>query len=304
MVTPDVAQRNYLDELAPFIDPKHTIVVKEGIPSASFVKDTPGLRANAYYFGQPEWAAQWLNCVHRDTRLRERWHATGGTWDNKIVVDVGCGPGNLQATIGDKPKTLIGVDVSLGSLQLAKQIGYIPLLADAHGLPLKSGIADVVALNATIHHCDEMETVLAEAARLVKPGGVLIADHDPHLPAYDFRWLGKLLWKLRLIVYQFLNRGGHRKKDDEQAWAEATEIHHQPGDGLSANAFKRVLEPMGFDVKLYPHNHLVGREILDGAKGRAKLKMRMAQRLSGIDPDSDNGALSLLCVARKMELPL
>jgi hypothetical protein len=62
-----------------------------------------------------------------------------------------------------------------------------------------------------------------------------------------------------------------------------------------------VLEPLGFDVRLYPHNHMVGAEALDGVRGRAPLKMRLVQRLSGINPDTDAGALSLLCVARRRD---
>lgn len=75
--------------------------------------------------------------------------------------------------------------------------GYIPLLADAHAIPLRSEIADVVALNATVHHCDDMRAVLAESARLVKPGGVIVIDHDPQQSAWDYRGLGKLLWEIR-----------------------------------------------------------------------------------------------------------
>ncbi len=164
---------------------------------------------------------------------------------------------------------------------------------------LKSGIADIVALNATLHHCDDMQRVLAESARLVKPHGVLIADHDPQKSAYDFRWLGKLLWHMRVPLYRRADRGGHSARDDEQRWAIASEIHHQPGDGLTADFFRRVLEPLGFDVRLFAHNHRLGAEVLAGKRGRAPLKMRIAQLLSGIRPGSPAAALSLLCVATK-----
>jgi SAM-dependent methyltransferase len=190
--------------------------------------------------------------VHRYPEFKARWHAVGGTWDNKIVVDIGCGPGNLFDILGGNPKVLIGVDVASGSLHWAKSLGYLPLLADAHDLPLKSQFADIVALNATIHHCDFMSQVVAEAARLVKPGGILIADHDPHLQAYDFRGLGKAIWNSRTWVYRLMRRPGHLR--DEQKWALATEIHHRPGDGITARMLQEVLAPLGFEVQLYPHN--------------------------------------------------
>jgi SAM-dependent methyltransferase len=288
-----------MQRLAPYVRPDRPLSLVERLPAFAFATDTRGLRANAHYFGHERWVKSWFEGVHRSPELRDRWHAAAGTWDDKVVVDVGCGPGNLFATLGGSPRELIGVDVAPASLRWAQKIGYLPVLADAHAMPLRSEIADVVALNGTIHHCDDMAAVLAESARLVRPGGLLVADHDPQLSAYDLKFLGRLMWELRMPIYRLLRRGGHSPDEDEQAWSVATEIHHRPGDGVSAALLRSVLEPLGFEVRLYPHNHNVGAGVLRGECGRAPLKMRLVQRLSGIAPDSDAGALSLLCVARK-----
>src|SRR5207245_3219766 len=116
------------------------------------------------------WASDNFAACHRDDLFKDRWQRAIGSWNDMVVVDIGCGPGNLFATLGGKPKALIGVDVSQGALAMAKQIGYAPLQADAHDLPLISGFADIVALNATLHHCDVMEPVLSEAARVCPAG--------------------------------------------------------------------------------------------------------------------------------------
>jgi hypothetical protein len=50
-------------------------------------------------------------------------------------------------------------------------------------------------------------------------------------------------------------------------------------------------------VKLYPHNNSSGAETFDLVMGRSKFKYRMGQILSGIDPDSTEGALALMCIA-------
>ena len=110
--------------------------------------------------------------------------------------------------------------------------------------------------------------------------------------------MGKFLWDVREPIYRFMKRGGHRAENDEQKWAIATEIHHKPGDGVT-EGLSATLEPRGFDVKLYPHNHKIGREILDGHYGRADKKMRIAQRLSGIHPDKFEGTIILMCVATR-----
>jgi SAM-dependent methyltransferase len=141
------------------------------IPTCKIPNHSPAIQANSYYFGHSEWAKNYFEACHRDDKFKARWRSAIGSWDNKVVVDIGCGPGNLYASLGGSPQVLIGVDVSYGALEMAQRIGYTPLLADAHHLPLIAGFADVVALNATLHHCDDMAQVLAQAARLVRPGG-------------------------------------------------------------------------------------------------------------------------------------
>jgi hypothetical protein len=69
-------------------------------------------------------------------------------------------------------------------------------------------------------------------------------------------------------VYRYLNKGGHRALNDEQACAKATEIHHKPGDGVTKEMFKSILEPAGFEVRFYPHNGTVGKEIMNGLPGK------------------------------------
>lgn len=49
----------------------------------------------------------------------------------------------------------------------------------------------------------------------------------------------------------------------------------------------------------YPHNHELGAEIFSGNLGRAPLKYRIANLLSGWNPGSRESALSLICVAKK-----
>jgi len=259
---------------------------------------TPAIEANSYYFGHPEWGIKYFEACHRDQFFKSRWWAAIGNWDDKIVVDIGCGPGNLYASLGGSPKLLIGVDVSPGALSIATSLGYIPILADAHNLNFTDSFADFVVLNATLHHCENMEVVLARAASLVKPGGKLITDHDPQLSAWNYKGLAMFLWNMRLPFYRLIKRGGHASLA-EQNWGLATEVHHKPGDGVTPELFYKTLEPLGFTVKLYPHNHTVGRECLQGDYGMADEKYRFAQLLSGIDPNSPQSALSLMCIATR-----
>jgi SAM-dependent methyltransferase len=288
-----VGNSNALENLETYLKPNADVQILNGLAVAPIDFKNPCTRANAVYFDNHAWVSGYFRACHRDETFRDRWQSAIGSWNDKVIVDIGCGPGNLFATLGGKPKALIGVDVSKVALGMAKEIGYTPLQADAHELPLVSAFADIVALNATLHHCDAMATVLGEAARLVRPGGVLICDHDPQLTAWNWRGPGMLLYKVRLPLYRLFLRQGW----EEQRHRMASEIHHRPSHGVTPALFISILEPLNFNVKLYPHNNTAGAETFDLVMGRSKFKYRIGQILSGIDPDSSEGALSLMCIA-------
>lgn len=279
--------------LTAYLKPQSGTHMENGLAVAPIDFRNRYTRANAEYYDRRVWAEGYIQSCHRDDAFKERWQRAIGTLDGKIVADIGCGPGNVFATLGGKPKVLIGVDVSRGSLGMAEKTGYTPLQADAHNIPLTSGFADLVVVNATLHHCDDMAKVLGEAARLVRPGGMLVSDHDPQLTAWNWRGLGKLLYSIRMPFYRLFLHHSY----EEQIYRMASETHHRPGDGVTPELYRSILKPLGFNVDVYPHNTNVGGEVFESTMGRAGLKYRIGQRLSGIDPNSANGALALMCVA-------
>jgi SAM-dependent methyltransferase len=284
--------------LSSFVKPAVELTWSDGIAEAPVRRSSPGLAANRDYFDREDWASSYLKYCHRSESFKQRWLAATGDWSDKIVVDVGCGPGNVNATLQQSPRLLIGIDISLGALKMARQFGYIALRADAQDIPLISSFADLVVINAAIHHCDNMAMALSESARLVAPGGLLFIDHDPQLEAWNFRGPGLALWKSRLLIYRLAKKGFHRSME-EQSVALASEIHHDAGDGVTRRFFESQLIPRGFSVELFPHNHELGAEVLNGQIGRASLKLRVGQLLSGINPNSSTAALSLMCRASR-----
>jgi ubiquinone/menaquinone biosynthesis C-methylase UbiE len=284
--------------ISPYLKPGTEIKQVGSYLECAIPNPSEAIMANAYYFGNFDWAEEYLIYCHRNENFKSRWSAALGDWTDKVVVDIGCGPGNIFATLKGKPKVLIGIDVAPKSLEIAADLGYTPVLADATNLPFLSGFADIVTLNAALHHCEDMELVLKEAARLVKPGGMLVTDHDPQKSAWNYKGLAKLLWNGRLYYYKLIGHGFH-KTNNQQFWALATEIHHKPGHGVTQEMFKNLLTPLGFSVNVYPHNHEVGADALTGKIGKADLKYQIGNLLSGRNPRAKSSALSLMCVARK-----
>jgi SAM-dependent methyltransferase len=256
--------------------------------------------ANASFFSDPEFGARYFRLENNSRAFAKRWQAAIGNWDDKVVVDIGCGLGNLYAAVGGSPRMLVGIDISGGALAHAMQIGYTPLLADAHNLPLIDGFADVVTLNAVLHHCDDMAKVLAQAARLVRPGGVLITDEDPLCRTATYRGVALLILesRRRFPMYWLPGRASVYKSPRERAWRLATEVHNsKPGDGVTPELYLDTLQPLGFEIELYPHYHNVGEELFRGEQGKLGFTDTLIKLLAG--HDAPQPPQSIACIARK-----
>ena len=102
------------------------------------------------------------------------------------IVDVGCGGGTYTRAWHDVgAATVTGVDFSEPILASARQEhGDLPgvgfRFGEASATGLDAGCADVVFERALIHHVPDLGSVAAEAARLLRPGGVvLVQDRTP-----------------------------------------------------------------------------------------------------------------------------
>lgn len=91
------------------------------------------------------------------------------------VVEVGCGTGRLVHHLAGRGARVLGVDLSAGMLAVAA--GRVPgrlLRADARRLPLPDAVADAAVTIATLEFTDPA-AVLAELARITRPGGRIVA---------------------------------------------------------------------------------------------------------------------------------
>ncbi|NYT95948.1 methyltransferase domain-containing protein [Salinispora sp. H7-4] len=93
-----------------------------------------------------------------------------------VLVDLGCGAGLLAPHLAGKGYRHVGVDLTGSALRQAAGHGVAVLNADATAVPLASGCADVVAAGELLEHVPDWRTVVAEACRLLRPGGLLVLD--------------------------------------------------------------------------------------------------------------------------------
>jgi 2-polyprenyl-6-hydroxyphenyl methylase/3-demethylubiquinone-9 3-methyltransferase len=93
-----------------------------------------------------------------------------------VLVDLGCGGGLLAEFVTGKGYRHVGVDLSASGLVRAARRGIAVVRADAQRVPLAAGCADVVSAGEILEHVPDPAAAVAEACRLLRPGGLLVLD--------------------------------------------------------------------------------------------------------------------------------
>ena len=132
-------------------------------------------------------AGQWDRV--RDELFGDRFHLAAfaafaeGEW---TVGDLGCGTGTVSAALAPFVARVVAVDGSAAMLQAAKKrlqgFDNIDLRrGELESLPIDDARLDAATLMLVLHHVPEPERALAEASRVLKPGGrVVLVDMLPH----------------------------------------------------------------------------------------------------------------------------
>lgn len=89
-------------------------------------------------------------------------------------LDLGCGTGQYLTAIESTGRTVIGVDISADQLRIAHPRGAGVARADAAALPFGDGSFRTVTALWISTDVDDFRAVLAEAARVLEPGGMLL----------------------------------------------------------------------------------------------------------------------------------
>lgn len=109
------------------------------------------------------------------------------------VADLGCGEGYLTIEAARWARHVVAVDRATGVLDRAKALAERRKLdnitwkrGELESLPLDTGSVDVALLSQALHHAAEPARAIAEAVRILRPGGrLLVLD----LRAHDESWV-------------------------------------------------------------------------------------------------------------------
>jgi ubiquinone/menaquinone biosynthesis C-methylase UbiE/DNA-binding transcriptional ArsR family regulator len=129
------------------------------------------------------------------------WAVLGLIDPTLVVGDLGCGTGQLTATIAPYVRRVIAVDGSPDMLdtarrRLAAATNVELRQGELEALPLEAGELDAAMLSLVLHYSPDPQRALLEIGRVLKPGGPLLVvdmqphDHEEYQQQMGHIWLG------------------------------------------------------------------------------------------------------------------
>ncbi|MBF0373146.1 MAG: metalloregulator ArsR/SmtB family transcription factor [Alphaproteobacteria bacterium] len=139
-------------------------------------------RANATRWGE-------IRSLHVDDALVER-ALLGMLGEGRLgdLLDIGTGTGRMLELLGPLARSGLGIDESREMLSVARatldRAGLTHCsvrLADLYQLPLPGESIDLAVVHQVLHYAERPGAAVAEAARVLRPGGrLMVVDFAPH----------------------------------------------------------------------------------------------------------------------------
>jgi ubiquinone/menaquinone biosynthesis methyltransferase len=178
----------------------------------------------------------------QDRRWKQRLVAMARVGPGARALDLACGTGDITFAAHDSGAECIGLDITLRMVELARakrpnQRDPAFLVGDMMHLPFADASFDVVTTGYGLRNVPRIQGALGEAARVLRPGGVLLSlDFDrPSNPAVRAVYLIYLT-----VVGSILGVVLHGDPDTYRYIPES--IRRYPG----AKAVASIAREMGF----------------------------------------------------------
>ncbi|MEP0706770.1 ArsR/SmtB family transcription factor [Parvibaculum sp.] len=177
-----------LAEVLSGLIPQEDLVIARDLERLEAVRAARAEKAAAYFRSNAEEWDRIRSLYVPEDKVEQTMAELGMRENAELVADLGTGTGRMLELFGPMAKSGIGIDLSPEMLALARAQLAQPALqhcsvrqGDLYDLPMQDDTVDLVTLHMVLHYLDDPAASIAEAARVLKPGGrLLIADFAPH----------------------------------------------------------------------------------------------------------------------------
>lgn len=129
-------------------------------------------------------SANWIS----DQNLIQAHIAAASPYTKGNVLELCCGTGMVGRNFAAAGWNVCGIDLTKGMAEEANRF-YPCICSPAEQVPFLDGAFDVVVLRQAYFLLDDGQKVLAQAHRVLKPGGVFILSQTVPFSAEDSPWL-------------------------------------------------------------------------------------------------------------------
>ncbi|MEM9343599.1 MAG: bifunctional 2-polyprenyl-6-hydroxyphenol methylase/3-demethylubiquinol 3-O-methyltransferase UbiG [Pseudomonadota bacterium] len=123
---------------------------------------------------------RWVRTLKNMVPARMKWFDQFVTWEGTAVLDLGCAGGFMAEALDDRGARVTGIDPAEDAIAAARRhadgrdIRYDVGVGEA--LPYEDAAFDIVVCVDVLEHVADLDAVLAECARVLKPGGWFLYD--------------------------------------------------------------------------------------------------------------------------------
>lgn len=125
---------------------------------------------------------RWVRTLKNLVPGRLKWFDKHTDWQGKTVLDLGCAGGFMAEAIAAKGAQVSGIDPAQDAIKAAKHhaaesgldIAYVVGVGEQ--MPYPDATFDRVVCVDVLEHVEDLTQVLAEVARVLKPGGLFLYD--------------------------------------------------------------------------------------------------------------------------------
>lgn len=190
---------------------------------------------------------RWVRTLKNLVPGRLAWFDRQIDWQGIEVLDLGCAGGFMAEALADRSARVTGIDPAEGAINAARahararglRIGYDVGVGEA--LPYDDACFDAVVCVDVLEHVADLNKVMAEVARVLRPGGLFLFDTINRNPLARLATITVAEDLLRLLP-----RGTH----DPARFIKPAELRAaMQGAGLVPGAFTG-LGPRGINRRL------------------------------------------------------